>query len=400
MTLAGGPTAATKRDSVEASLAFHATDALRILPEALAGKSVFVTGHTGFKGSWLALWLARLGARVTGYSLPPPTQPSIFVAAGVHEVLAQHHEGDIRDGARMAQAMRAAEPDVVFHLAAQPLVRTSYADPRETFDVNIIGTASVLDAVRSLGRPCVVIVITSDKCYENREQAFGYRETDPMGGFDPYSASKGAAEIVVASYRRSFFPFERDSDHGVRLASARAGNVIGGGDWAQDRIVSDIARSLAAGRAVPVRNPGATRPWQHVLEPLGGYLLLAARMLAPTDGARLAEGWNFGPSSTEAVTVGELVDLFLAAWGGGSWEDVSTVGQLHEAHMLRLSIDKAVALLGWRPRWTVRESVRRAAIWYRDFYLRPESERGSGFMRKSCMADIEDYQAGISGPER
>jgi CDP-glucose 4,6-dehydratase len=372
------------------------SDPLRILPAAFVEKSVFVTGHTGFKGAWLSLWLSRLGARVTGYSLPPPTQPSTFVAAGVSDVLAQHHEADIRDGARLAQAMRAAAPDVVFHLAAQPLVRTSYAEPRETFDVNVIGTASVLDAVRELGRPCVVIVITSDKCYENREHVFGYRETDPIGGFDPYSASKGAAEIVVASYRQSFFPTERETSHGVRLASVRAGNVIGGGDWAQDRIVADIARSLSAGQPVPVRNPRAIRPWQHVLEPLGGYLLLAARMLAGPDGSRLAEAWNFGPSSVEVVTVGELVALFVAAWGSGSWKDVSTPDQVHEAHLLRLSIDKAVTRLGWQPRWPVRETVRRTAVWYRTFYERRESDRTPGFMRTMCMADIADYEAGVS----
>ena len=314
------------------------------LPSAFAGKSVFVTGHTGFKGAWLALWLSRLGARVTGYALAPPTQPSTF-------------------------------------------------EPRETFDVNVIGTASVLDAVRALERPCVVIVITSDKCYENREQVFGYRETDPMGGFDPYSASKGAAEIVVSSYRQSFFPAEREASHGVRLASVRAGNVIGGGDWAQDRIVADIARSLSADQPVPVRNPRAIRPWQHVLEPLGGYLLLAARMLAGSDGARLAEAWNFGPSSVEVVTVGELVDLFVSAWGSGSWKDTSTPGQVHEAHLLRLSIDKAVTLLGWRPRWAVRETVRRTATWYRTFYERREAERMPGFMRESCLGDIANYQS-------
>lgn len=369
------------------------SDPLRDLPTAFAEKSVFVTGHTGFKGAWLSLWLSRLGARVTGYSLPPPTHPSTFDAAGVSDVLAQHHEADIRDGARLAQAMRAAAPDVVFHLAAQPLVRLSYAEPRETFDVNVIGTAAVLDAVRTLGRPCAVIVITSDKCYENREHVFGYRETDPLGGFDPYSASKGAAEIVVASYRQSFFPIERANSHGVRLASVRAGNVIGGGDWAEDRIAADIVRSLSVGDPVPVRNPRAIRPWQHVLEPLSGYLLLAARMLVGEEGARLAEPWNFGPSSVEVITVRELVELFVAAWGSGDWKDISTPDQVHEAHLLRLSIDKAVTRLGWCPRWSVAEMVRRTAEWYRSFYERRESERTPGFMRTMCMAQIADYES-------
>jgi CDP-glucose 4,6-dehydratase len=375
------------------------SDVLQVLPTAFAGKSVFVTGHTGFKGAWLALWLSRLGARVTGYSLPPPTQPSTFVAAGVRDMVAQHHEGDIRDGARLKQAMAVAAPDVVFHLAAQPLVRAGYVDPRETFDVNVMGTVSVLDAVRTLARPCVVIVITSDKCYENREQVFGYRETDPMGGHDPYSASKGATELVVSSYRQSFFSAGA-ADQGVRLASVRAGNVIGGGDWASDRIVADIARSLSIGQPVPVRNPRAIRPWQHVLEPLGGYLLLAARMLADPDSQALAEAWNFGPSSVEVVSVGELVDLFISAWGSGSWNDISTPGQVHEAQLLRLGIDKAVTRLGWRPRWPVRETVRRTALWYRAFYERGPAQAGdaTGFMREGCLADIAAYQASAGTP--
>jgi CDP-glucose 4,6-dehydratase len=374
------------------------TDPLRELTGAFAGRSVFLTGHTGFKGAWLSLWLSRLGARVTGYALAPPTDPSAFVAGGVVDVLAAHHEADIRDDVLLGQAMCACAPDVVLHLAAQPLVRSSYEQPRETFDVNVVGTASVLDAVRALGRPCAVVVVTSDKCYENREQVFGYRETDPLGGLDPYSASKGAAEILVASYRQSFFPPERVQDHGVRLASVRAGNVIGGGDWAQDRIVADAARSLSIGQPVPVRNPRSTRPWQHVLEPLGGYLLLAARMLSAPDDARLVGAWNFGPSSVEVVTVSELVDLFVSAWGHGSWKDASLGEQPHEAQMLRLSIDKAVTLLGWRPRWPVREAVRRAAVWYRRFYEQAPTKRSAGSMRESCLADIGDYQAGWEMP--
>ena len=367
------------------------TDPLGELPAAFAKRSVFVTGHTGFKGSWLALWLSRLGARVTGYALAPPTQPSAFVAAGVRDVLTAHHEADIRDSVRLGQAMGECAPDVVLHLAAQPLVRASYEQPRETIEVNVVGTAGVLDAVRAYGRPCVVIVVTSDKCYDNREHVFGYRETDPLGGLDPYSASKGAAEIVVASYRQSFFPPERVHFHGVRLASVRAGNVIGGGDWAQDRIVADAARSLSSGQPVAVRNPRSTRPWQHVLEPLGGYLLLAARMLAAQDDARLADAWNFGPSTIEAVSVGELVDLFVAAWGSGSWKDASQGGQPHEAKLLRLSIDKAVTQLGWRPRWSVGEAIRRTALWYRRFY--EQSPAVAGSMRASCLADIADFQA-------
>jgi CDP-glucose 4,6-dehydratase len=281
----------------------------------------------------------------------------------------------------------------VLHLAAQPLVRASYQQPRETFEVNVVGTASVLDAVRALRRPCAVVVVTSDKCYDNREHTWGYRETDPLGGSDPYSASKGATEILVASYRHSFFPPERVDEHGVKLASARAGNVIGGGDWAEDRIVADIARTFSSGQPVQVRNPHSVRPWQHVLEPLGGYLLLAARMLTTPDGARLADAWNFGPSGLEAVTVGALVDLFVAAWGSGSWQDGSFSGQPHEARLLRLSIDKAVTLLGWRPRWSVSEAVQRTALWYRCFYDEVPSSRVAGSMRDKCLADIADYES-------
>jgi CDP-glucose 4,6-dehydratase len=373
------------------------TDPLPALSAALARRSVFVTGHTGFKGSWLSLWLSHLGARVTGYALPPPTNPSAFVACGVRDGLAAHHEADIRDNERLTKAMRDCQPDVVLHLAAQPLVRASYEQPRETFEVNVVGTASVLDAVRALGRPCAVVVVTSDKCYDNREHTWGYRETDPLGGSDPYSASKGAAEMVVASYRHSFFPPERVPQHGVTLASVRAGNVIGGGDWAQDRIMADAARSLSSGQPVSVRNPRSLRPWQHVLEPLGGYLLLAARMLAAPDDGRLADAWNFGPSNLEVVTVGSLVDLFVAAWGCGSWQDASSGGQPHEAQLLRLSIDKAVTVLGWRPRWSVGETVRRTAHWYRAFYEQPSTARAAGFMRDRSLSEIADYGATLVG---
>ena len=358
----------------------------RALPNAFSGRSVFLTGHTGFKGSWLAIWLHHLGARVTGYALPPATDPSNFVLSRVRELLAAHHEADIRDGERLAAALRAADPDVIFHLAAQSLVRESYAQPRDTFETNVIGTISVLEAVRARSRPCVVVAITSDKCYENREHVWGYRENDPMGGHDPYSASKGAAEIAIAAYRRSFFPPQRYSVHGVKLASARAGNVIGGGDWAKDRIMTDVVRSLAAGRPVPVRNPGAVRPWQHVLEPLSGYLRLAERLLASDDPA-LCSAWNFGPLPGDDIPVSQLVETAIAAWGSGSWQDVSDPQQPHEAATLRLSIDKALAALGWRPRWNVGEAVRRTAAWYRQACAAP-----GGDMRPACHDDIAAYE--------
>lgn len=357
------------------------------LQDVFAGRSVLVTGHTGFKGSWLALWLSALGARVTGYALPPPTEPSNFGLSGVQDLLAAHHVADIRDGERLHSVLNAAQPDVIFHLAAQALVRDSYAQPRETFEVNTIGTVSVLEAVRVYKRPCVVVVITSDKCYENREHVWGYREIDRLGGHDPYSASKGAAEIALAAYRRSFFPRERLAEHGVKLAAARAGNVIGGGDWARDRIVADVARALAAGQPVAVRNPRAIRPWQHVLEPLSGYLMLASRMLA-SDDPIWCTAWNFGPLPGDDVPVSQLVDMFIGAWGGGRWQDVSDPQELHEAATLRLSIDKAVAQLGWRPRWTVAEAVRRTAAWYRTAY----ASRG-GSMRQACLDDIAAYES-------
>jgi CDP-glucose 4,6-dehydratase len=349
------------------------------------GRSVLVTGHTGFKGSWLALWLHRLGARVTGYALPPPTTPSHFEAVGLRELLAAHHEADVRDAARLTDAVRQAAPDVIFHLAAQALVRDSYAIPRETFEVNVIGVASLLDAVRAAGRPCVVVVITSDKCYENREQAWGYREIDPMGGSDPYSASKGAAEILIQSYRRSFFPLDKLAQHGVKLASVRAGNVIGGGDWAKDRILPDAVRALTAGEPAPVRNPRAVRPWQHVLEPLDGYLTLATRLLTDDD-PRWADAWNFGPLSEDAVPVAQLIEMFLAAWGEGRWIDVGRPDQPRESHTLRLNVDKALWELGWRPRWNVRRAVTETARWHRRFAAQ------GGAMRDVSLATIADYE--------
>jgi len=351
----------------------------------LAQKSVFVTGHSGFKGSWLSIWLHRLGAKVTGYSKPPPTTPSNFEMSRVQTLLATHHVGDIRDGERLTSAIAAADPDIIFHMAAQPLVRESYQNPRETFDVNVIGTAAVLDAVKARGKPCVVIVVTSDKCYENGEHVWGYREADPMGGHDPYSASKGAAELVVSSYRRSFFPPSTIVKHGVQVASVRAGNVIGGGDWAVDRLVPDIIRALSSGAEVRLRNPDAVRPWQHVLDPLGGYLLLAARMLEKKDVA-LSSGWNFGPLPGHDVPVSRLAQALIDEWGSGKWLDVREHNQPHEAQTLRLSIEKAVAQLAWRPRWDVQTSIRRTARWY------ARAARSQGSMLDACLEDIEAYE--------
>ncbi len=354
---------------------------------SLKGKRVFVTGHTGFKGSWLSIWLHRLGAQVAGYSLPPPTTPSNFVAAGVRELLARHCDGDVRDGAKLREQVATFDPDIVFHLAAQPLVRLSYATPRDTFDVNVMGTASVLDAVLARKKPCVVVIITSDKCYENCEHVWGYRESDPMGGHDPYSASKGAAELLVSSYRRSFCPPERIAEHGIKIAAVRAGNVIGGGDWAADRLVPDIIRSLLQKKAVEVRNPQAVRPWQHVLDPLSGYLVLASRMLTSNDPS-LCEGWNFGPLPGQDVPVAKLVEWVLEAWGSGSWVNVQRGEQPHEAGMLRLSIEKATSRLGWTPRWGLREVIAHTVRWY------ARHAQGAASMLDACLADIAEYEVG------
>ncbi|HET8542005.1 MAG TPA: CDP-glucose 4,6-dehydratase [Anaeromyxobacter sp.] len=359
------------------------------LRRAYAGKRVLVTGHTGFKGGWLAIWLEQLGAEVTGYALAPDPMPSLFLAAGV-ERACRHLVADVRDLARLRAVVHEAAPDVVFHLAAQPLVRLSYEQPVATIETNVLGTAHVLEALRLEGRPCAAVVVTSDKCYENREWLWGYREDEPMGGHDVYSASKGAAELVVASYRRSFFPPDRLDRHGIAVASARAGNVVGGGDWARDRIVPDAIAALAERRPIPVRNPDGVRPWQHVLEPLGGYLLLGARLAAGEPAAaraRWCEAWNFGPRPEDARPVREVVEAVVGAWGGGRWEDRRDPAAPHEAGLLRLSIEKAQARLGWTPRWGFAETFRRTVEWYRAFHAGASREELAGL----CVRQIEEY---------
>ncbi len=348
------------------------------------GKRVWLTGDTGFKGSWLAFWLQRLGAEVRGVGLEPESADGPFVRAKLPQLF-PHETADIRDGERMAALVRDFAPQVVFHLAAQALVRRSYADPVETFDVNVRGAASVLDAIRRAGKSCAVVVVTSDKCYENREMDYAYREDDPMGGHDPYSASKGCEELVAASYRNAFFA----SGGQIHLATARAGNVIGPGDWAADRIVPDAVRAFRAGRKLAVRNPRAIRPWQHVLEPLGGYLRLGQALVE--QGAAVAEGWNFGPDPASARDVGTLADLFCRAWGAGAaWQAEPNPANPHEAHLLQLSIDQAAARLGWRPQWDFETTVRRTAEGYRAMLAAPDAAA----VRRFMDAELAAYESG------
>jgi CDP-glucose 4,6-dehydratase len=334
---------------------------------ALRGRRVFVTGHTGFKGSWLCLWLHQLGARVTGYALAPPTKPDLFTICGIEKLLERHYLADIRDEAQLLTAVRETAPDVILHLAAQSVVREGYRTPSETFDVNVMGTVSVLECVRKLDRPCTVVAVTSDKCYENREQVWGYRECDPMGEKDPYSASKGAAELVIKSYRNSFFHPERLHSHGIKLASARAGNVIGGGDFTSDALIVDAISALTENRPIQVRNPEALRPWNHVLQALSGYLHLAARLLLSDDPGYLS-GWNFGPLPGNELPARDIVKMIIEEWGQGTWVDASDPNQPHESQILRLSIDKAMWQLGWRPRWNLKRSLQETVRWYQTYF--------------------------------
>jgi CDP-glucose 4,6-dehydratase len=353
------------------------------LATAYRGRRVLVTGHTGFKGSWLCLWLRDLGARVTGLALPPPDgEPSLFKTVGLEE-LVNHTVGDVRDPAAVRACVARAEPEIILHLAAQSLVRYSYREPLETFMTNVMGTAHVLEAARYAPSLRAVIVVTSDKCYESNEGVWGCREIDPMGGSDPYSASKGAAELVVSSYRRSFFA----SGEGARVASVRAGNVVGGGDWSEDRLVPDIIRAAGRGETVVIRNPAAVRPWQHVLEPLHGYLSLGARML--DEGEDLAEGWNFGPDSAGVVDVQRLAELVVRAWGADAppLQLGTREPQPPETKVLRLDISKAAARLGWRPVLDLFETVALTVDWYK------AHASGSTAMRALTLSQIEAYMA-------
>jgi CDP-glucose 4,6-dehydratase len=326
------------------------------------GRRVFLTGHTGFKGGWLALWLAGRGAKIRGYALAPECEPNLFTAASVASAL-EDVRGDIRDYPKLQASITEFRPEVVFHLAAQPLVRRSYADPLGTYATNVMGTAHLMEAVRQTPGVRAVICVTTDKCYQNQEWVWPYRETDPLGGYDPYSSSKSCAEVVTAAYRSSFFPVDRLHDHQVAVATARAGNVIGGGDWSEDRLIPDLIRGFLAAQPVLIRRPKAIRPWQHVLDPLHGYLRLAEQLLAGK--AQFASSYNFGPGDQDAWSVEQIAMKLAKLWGdGGSWT-CDTAASVHEAHFLRLDASKAHMELGWQPRLKIEKALEWTIDWYR-----------------------------------
>jgi CDP-glucose 4,6-dehydratase len=351
---------------------------MEVSGEFWRGKRVFLTGHTGFKGGWLSLWLQAMGAEVHGYALNPPTGPALFSMADVSGGMASSVIADIRDIDVLCKAMQAARPEVVFHLAAQPLVRHSYAQPVETYAVNVMGTVHLLEAVRATPGVKAVVNVTTDKCYENREWDWGYRENEAMGGYDPYSSSKGCAELVTAAYRRAFL-----DSAGIALASARAGNVIGGGDWAEDRLIPDFLRALDAGVTLHIRSPQSTRPWQHVLEPLSGYLMLAERLCS--EGRQFAEGWNFGPDDEDARPVRWIVERLAEMRKDVKWQCDEAV-QPHEANYLKLDSSKAKNRLGWQPRWRLQAALGKTLEWHREW-------RAGSDMRSVTLAQISAYQA-------
>ncbi len=331
------------------------------------GKRILVTGHTGFKGSWLSIWLHALGAEVVGVGLDPATDRDNFVLSGIGNKIYADIRADIRDAQRMKDIIQEYKPEIVFHLAAQPLVRLSYEIPVETYQTNVMGTINILEAIRGCESVKVGVMITTDKCYENKEQIWGYRENEPMGGYDPYSSSKGAAEIAISSWRRSFFNPEKYDDHGKSIASVRAGNVIGGGDWALDRIIPDCIRAIEAGKPIEIRSPKSIRPWQHVLEPLSGYMMLAKKMWEhPTE---YCEGWNFGPRVESISTVWEVAEKVINHYSAGSLRDLSDPNALHEAKLLMLDISKAKFRLGWEPVMGIDRTISLTTEWYKNYRL-------------------------------
>jgi CDP-glucose 4,6-dehydratase len=352
--------------------------------ELLRGRSVLLTGHTGFKGSWLAIWLKQLGAQVHGYALDPPTEPSLFAVAGVQSLLASDTRADLADQARLRASFAHSQPEVVFHLAAQSLVREGYRDPLRTFATNVLGTAAVLECARECSSVRALVIITTDKVYENRESLHAYREGDRLGGVDPYSASKAAAEIVSAAYRSSFFSAEWP-----QLATARAGNVIGGGDWAVDRLVPDCLRAFAAGAAVRLRYPNALRPWQHVLEPLAGYLQLASQLLSHGS-PRYARAWNFGPGPDADATVARVAGIVARLWGTGARVEAESAGEHpHEAGLLRLDSEAARTVLGWAPRWSLEEALAHTVRWHQAWLAGED-------MQAHSLQQIKIYQQGAA----
>ena len=348
------------------------------------GKRVLMTGHTGFKGSWLSLWLESMGAQVVGYALAAPTNPSLFEVAEVGKGMTSII-GDIRNPEKLRSVFVEHKPEIVIHMAAQPLVRYSYIEPVETYSTNVMGTVNLFEAIRSTPSVKAVVNITSDKCYENREWEWGYRENEAMGGYDPYSSSKGCAELVTSAYRNSYFHPDTYLQHGVAIASARAGNVIGGGDWAGDRLIPDILRAITEGRPVNVRNPHAIRPWQHVLEPLSGYLILAQKLYE--EGVDYAEGWNFGPSDEDAKSVQWIVEKLTNAWGEGASWVLDGGDHPHEAHHLKLDCSKAKARLDWHPRWHLDETLGKIVEWQKNY------QQGVG-MKAVTLEQIAIYLKG------
>ncbi len=351
-------------------------------------KKVLITGHTGFKGSWLSIWLKEMGAVVTGYSLAPPTKPNMFESLKLKDQI-RHHEGNILDDRNLFKVFHDTQPEVVFHLAAQPLVRQSYDLPKETYETNAIGTLNILETVRNCDSVKACIVITTDKCYENREWIYGYRETDPLGGYDPYSSSKACAELIVSAYRNSYFnKNDYGKSHHISLASVRAGNVIGGGDWAEDRLIPDCVRAVSENNPIVLRNPKSTRPWQHVLEPLAGYIWLGALMMK--NGTSYSEGWNFGPYDESVISVEEVVDEVIRLWGKGE-KRLNPDKQPHEAGLLKLDISKAQSLLKWRPVYGIKEAIGETVHWYREFYERSKPADRIPDMYQFTVNQINQY---------
>lgn len=337
---------------------------MKLFNDVYKGKNVLITGHTGFKGSWLTIWLKELGANVIGYALDPYTEKDNFALSKLSDKIIDIR-GDIRDTERLKKVFEKHKPEIVFHFAAQPLVRVSYDIPVETYEVNVMGTINVMECIRESQITKIGIMVTTDKCYENKEQIWGYRENEPMGGYDPYSSSKGAAEIAINSWRRSYFNPKDYEKHGKAIASVRAGNVIGGGDWAKDRIIPDCIRALEIGRKIEIRNPEAVRPWEHVLEPLSGYLLLGAKMLE--NGVKYSDSWNFGPNLDSILSVWDIGKMVIKNYGNGDLEDISHSNSLHEAKLLVLDITKARFELGWKPTLDIKETIKLTVEWYKKY---------------------------------